>query len=590
MGGFAGIVRSERGAEALGRMAAAPTIAPWPKRYAGSWLSFGARDVDLAETPANDGAIAIWGYVRDDAGSLTASQVIERWTRQGPRILATLSGEFALAVRCGGEVHVARDRLGTRPLYVAELPRGGLAFSTAIAPLVCAGAATDVDRDAVVRSLVLGYVNTPLTALRAVRQLGPGEVWQLAPRRRARRYFQLVERIDAARTLREAVRDVDRVLTSAVEHALPSQGCVGAFLSGGLDSSLILARVVEAGAHVDAFTLHFGDNVSGEIRYARAVARHLGVRHHVLTLDAARFRDGIEPSVEQLEDVVAEAIAIPNFLLASEAARSVDVLFTGEGGDQSFGGPKNIKMVLARAYFDHPRAPSLGRSYFAAHHYLADDLDVALEPGWRASFAEERLAGEIVTPYFDDRAGAPGDTFVGRVMIGNTVVKGGSNILVKASKMIGAAHDLALRSPMFDPSVVALASTIPPWHKQWGVDEKLVLKKAAERSLPRRAVYRTKRGMSLPLATWLFEPDLAGFARDVLTRRAVKERGIFRWSYVERLLRGEALESDFTRSRTAAKLWLVLMTELQHRALGRLAAAARRPWQAAPAGARGEAA
>ena len=527
---------------------------------------FGARDVELAAPGPGASAVVLCGYVLADETRLSATGLLERLRAGGASLLPSLRGEYAVAACLDGAVTLLRDPLGARPLYVATLDDGGVAFATSIGCLLAAGVSPEIDRDAVVRSLVLGYVPAPQTVLAQVKQIGPGETMSLRPLSAPRRYFQPRERLDRDRSLRTAAAQLSRGVTRAVARALPPRGRVGAFLSGGLDSSLVLARVHEAGRDVDAFTLHFGDRLPGELRYARAVAAHLGVRHHVLEVDDRLFCDALAPALEKLEDLLSEPIAVPNFLLAREAARTVDVLFTGEGGDPPFGGPKNVGMALAHAYRDLPGAPSLAASFESAHHHLGDDLDEALTPEWRASFDRARFHAEIVAPFLGE--GAPGETFVGRLMMANTVLKGGSNILVKAAKMVGA-HDLALRSPLFDRDLIELAFTIPPWQKLSGTDEKLVLKAAAARSLPRSVLERGKRGMAVPLRAWC-DGALGALAHDVLTERAVRERGLFRWSYVQRLLRLESTPSDLARSRAAEKLWIALVTELQQRTIARL--------------------
>ena len=578
MGGLTGCVggRAEQTTLRLDRMLRSPTFgsASVSRARQASLAVVGLRDSDIVEDSRSGETLALAGYARLDGCPSTAASLLDAWRAHGEATLTRLSGEYALAVLGPDRVIVSRDALGTRPLYVADLPDGMIGFSTSLFALLLAGASPDIDYDAVVRSLVLGYPTAPATALRGVRQLGPGELWEVAPLRIERRWFRPRERIDAGRTLAASVRAVDDVLTAAVEEAVPAKGSVGAFLSGGIDSSIVLARVHESGTPVQAFTLYFGETLPGEIRYARAVAEHLGVRHHVLEIDARKFCAGIEPSVLHLEDVVSEAIAIPNFLLAREASRSVDTLFTGEGGDQSFGGPKNLGMAMAYAYRGHPSAPPLSHAYLDVHQYFWNDLREALEPGVLEGFDPEGLAEDVGQRYFGDRELRRRGSFVGRVMVGNTIVKGGNNILVKAAKMIGQAHDLALRSPMFHRRLVELAFTIPPWHKLDGTEEKLVLRRASLRSLPAWVVNRPKRGMTLPLAAW-FDGELGALARDVLTQRAVSERGLMRWSYVERLLNREELPIDHARSRTIDKLWLALMTELHHRRIDEVARRAR---------------
>jgi len=586
MGGLAGCVGdTPRAAAALGRMLLAPAARGLPLRRGAvaAVAVLGERDADLAQDVDRGELLALCGYVRLRGRPSNAREVLAAWRARGDALLDALSGEFAIAARVGGRFVVTRDALGTRPLYVGELPRGGLAFSTSLFALLYAGAPPDIDLDAVVRGLVLGYPTSPGTALASVRQLGPGELWELAPRRATRRWFVPTERLDTQRSLGAWVRLVDRAVTRAVKDAIPPGEPVAAFLSGGIDSSIVLARVHESGTPVEAFTLYFGDHLPGEMRYARAVAAHLGVRHHTLEIDPRRFCDGIEPAIERLEDVLSEAIAVPNFLLAREAAKTARVLFTGEGGDQSFGGPKNVGMALGYAYGSHPFASPLAHTYLSLHHYLWRDLPAALEPRVLAAFDPERLADDVGRRFFGERIPRSG-SFVGSVMIGNTVIKGGNNILVKASKTIGFPNDLALRSPMYDRRLVELAFTIPPWHKLDGSEEKLVLRRAALRSLPAWVVDRPKRGMSLPMGYW-FARDLGALARDALTERSVRDRGLFRWSYVEKLLAHTPVSRHHARSSSLDRLWLVLMTELHHRAIDRIArearALARRPSRAA---------
>jgi asparagine synthase (glutamine-hydrolysing) len=528
---------------------------------------YGARDVEIAAD--DDGVLAVYGYVSQGPSRLSARELLALWKARGLEILSQLDGEHSVVVTAGGKTTVVRDRYGARPLYVAELSGTGVLFSTSIGPLLAAGIPADVNRDAIVRSLILGYVPSPDTAVSRVAQVPPGEAWTLEPLRTRVRWYVPRERVNTKRSLRGAARALDAAVTNAVERALPEAGRIGAFLSGGIDSSLVLARIHEAGRAVEAFTLHFGDSLPGELRYAQAVAKHMGVRHHVLELDARAFVAGIEPALVHLEDLLSEPIAVPNFLLAGQARSACDVLFTGEGGDPPFGGPKNIGMVLARAYERSPLAPSLASAYMTSHHHLVDDLDAALTPEWRLSFGLDALSHLLLEQIDPGRRRAPSTTFVGGLMRANVALKGGNNILVKVAKMVGA-HDLALRSPLFDREVIELALTIPPWQKLWGTDEKTVLKRAALRSLPRAVVERPKRGMAVPLRAWL-NGALGELARDTLTPRAVRDRGIFRWEYVQRLLCLERMPTDLVRSRSAEKLWLVLVTELHQRALERLA-------------------
>ncbi len=568
MSGFAGAVAADvtRRRLLLGRLAGgAPGESVRQAELPGLGLAaVGVRDVELASDVAEGAALVVSGYLRRGAVPWSSRELLTRCLREGPEALLRAEGEWSAALWLGRELFLARDRVGSRPLYAARLG-GDLVFATSIAALVRAGVPADRDRHAVACSLVLGYVPAPGTALTRVEQVGPAEVWRIrgnAVRRRLHHRFE--ERVDRRRSLAAAARRLDRVVTECVEHALPAAGKIGAFLSGGIDSSLVLARVHEAGREVQPFTLHFGDRLPGEIRYARAVAEHLGLPLEVLELGAREFCAALPEAIAQLEDALSEPIAVPNFVLARLAARSVDTLFTGEGGDPSFGGPKNVGLVLAQLYGGLPLAPSVAETYLAAHHHLADDLERALTPEILEGFRRSELLSRVAV----DLSPRRGQTVVGRWMRANVLWKGGNNILVKVAKMVGASG-LALRSPLFDPALVDLAMTIPPWQKLRGTEEKVCLKLAARRSLPRPVVERPKRGMAVPLSAWL-RGELGSLARDVLTESRVRQRGFFRWSYVEKLLSREEQPTELARSRTAEKLWLLLVTELHQLSLDSL--------------------
>ena len=553
--GFFGCdARLRDGREAIARMATRVASASQVMHVTTCAAWFGLRDVGGFRDGEN--WIVVSGYAQRGSRVLAPRELLEEVRASGIDVLREIDGEYALAVRVGRDLMLSRDRYGTRPLYWAA-SGGGHLFATAIAPLLAAGVSDEVDRSAVVTGLVLGYAPAPSTALAHVQQVPPGHVVKLGARAVSRRWYAPRERL-SRRGIAASARALDRALTRAVARA-PKAGRVGAFLSGGLDSSLVLARLHELGHRPDAYTLHFGDRLPSEIRYAEAVAKHVGAKHHVLELDARTFCDSIDPTLDRLEDLLSEPIAVPNFLLARAVARDCDVVFTGEGGDPIFGGPKNVGMVLERAYGARP----LGEAYMSAHHHLGDDLDAALTPEWRRAFDREALALEIERCIVPRR----GETFIGKLMVTNLAMKGGSNILVKVSKMVGA-HGLALRSPMFDPLVVELGLTIPPWDKLHGTDEKIVLKRAVARSLPPSVVRRPKRGMSVPLRSW-FDGALGDLAHDVLSERRVRARGIFRVDYVRRLFAFEKMPTDFARSRVAEKLWLVLVCEMHQRAIER---------------------
>ena len=320
--------------------------------------------------------------------------------------LAEVRGAFALAWHDeGGELRLCRDAIGERTLYWAQI-EGGIVFASTLRALLATGyVAREIDPVSVATYLSLAYLPGARCMVRDVQELLPGELlrwngsrmqssrfWSLAPEPD---HVQVADEDDAAAKLRG-------LLETAVRRRLPQSDVepVGATLSGGLDSSLVvaLARKLHR-APVHTYSISFGPEYRNELAFSSLVAAHCGSVHHVLELPQEAVLGHLDETVALLSDPIGDPLTVPNALAFREAAREVGVVLNGEGGDPCFGGPKNLPMLLAELLGDGREGGPIGaygadavgafgreRSYLRAHEKCFDDLPAMLsERPWASS-------------------------------------------------------------------------------------------------------------------------------------------------------------------------------------------------------------
>ncbi len=500
------------------------------------------------------------------------------------------SGGFAAAWTDGeGLISLSRDAVGERSLYYAAVDRGFL-FSSTIQGLLATGLVSrSLDPVALAAYLTYAYVPGERTLLRDVRKLLPGERLDFGFEGVRRSVFWRVpeepETFDGEEVLRVRLREV---LERAVRRRLPPAGeRVGAFLSGGLDSSLVvaLARRLHDGP-VSTFSVSFGDGYANELPFSSLVARHCRTDHRVVELSPEVVRRHLDESIAFLGDPIGDPLTVPNALLFREAAAETGVVLNGEGGDPCFGGPKNLPMLLAellgegggyydasgdhagedrRGHFDadgdhagnnrrehhHPDHHRRERSYLRAHQKCFDDLPLLLSEALHPAALSECLEDEVASQFGDGRH----RTFVTKLMALNVVLKGAHHILPKVDAL-SAPFGVLARSPLFDREVVEMAFAIPPQLKLRGSVEKHLLKEAVRDLLPAAIVQRPKSGMLVPVEGW-FQGPLLPEARERILDGLAPWR-LFRPEFLERLLRGK-LQGH--RPRRGVKIWLLVTLE-----------------------------
>jgi asparagine synthase (glutamine-hydrolysing) len=514
-------------------------------------------DGRLFNRPELSSELGLDPRLRDDA-----RVVAELLARHGASAFERLDGAFGLAAVVDDTLHVVRDPLGEKPLYFAPDVGGVLLFGSEIKAFLAHPAfRVEADWGSLSSLLVYSFIPGRRTAFTGVQELEPGCRLEVGPGggHRVLRYWELEERISPASEdeQRELLRTL---LFDAVKRRLPEEGPITAFLSGGIDSSAVVAILSELGRPPRCVSCSFGFGQPNELLYATMVSVRHGLAHEVLDVHPGEFLDQLPRIMWALDDPLCDCITVPNYLLAQEAARHGSVVFNGEGGDPLFGGPKNKFMILGEWYaflggYDRTKA------YLASYHKFYDYVRDLYSPeflevtGGREAL-EEHVRKTLETSRFDH--------YLNRLMHVNIRLKGGQNILVKVDKML-TPNGVEPSSPLFDRRLAEHSFTVPPALKRKGDVEKYLFKKAVEDILPHPVVYRKKAGMGVPLNHWFKKTPLRRYTRDILGSARARQRGLFQQSFVDNLLHGELPLGHLGRDRTGELLWMILAVELWHR-------------------------
>jgi asparagine synthase (glutamine-hydrolysing) len=466
--------------------------------------------------------------------------------------LSKVEGAFAAAwTDSDGTLHLARDAIGERTLYYTETPTGP-AFASSIRALLATGLVPRrVNLRAVAAYLTYAYLPGRETLVEGVHELLPGECVSFdASGLRRETLWELPTPPRDATGEEELTRRLRHSLEDAVRARLPgADEPVGAFLSGGLDSSLVvaLARQLHQ-APVHTYSVSFGGGYANELPFSSLVAEHCGTEHRVVELSPATVLHHLDDAVGLLSDPIGDPLTVPNALLFREAAERVGVVLNGEGGDPCFGGPKNLPMLLAELY---PGGGNREASYLRAHLKCYDDLPVMLADPVRDVIAAAPLESDLAPLLGDSRW----PDLVARLQSINIRLKGGHHILPKVDAL-SFPFGVLPRSPLFDRRVVELSVAIPSQFKLRGSVEKYLLKRAVRDLLPAAILERPKCGMLVPVEGW-FRGPLLSAARERLLD-GLKGYGLVRREYLERLLAGKL---GGLRPRHGAKIWLLATLE-----------------------------
>ena len=514
--------------------------------------------------------------------------IVHAYERWGDGAFRRLRGMFGIALWDSRErtLWLARDRAGIKPLHYVE-HGGRLYFGSEVKSLIAAGAVDrELDLEALDHYLSFLYAPADRSMFKGVRKLPPGhclrwrngtaevtQFWSIA----ATETFRGSEREAAA-----ALRDV---LAGAVRSHMVSDVPLGAFLSGGVDSSIVVGLMAEASDRpVKTFSIGFDEPQFDELEHARTVATHFGTDHHefVVRPDGLSILDRL---IEHFDEPFADSSAIPTWYVSEIARRHVTVVLSGDGGDELFGGYDR--------YLAHPRVARFDALPFPGKRRIASALWPLLPHGAKGKNFLRHVSRDDSGRYLDsiaffqtDEKTALYSTEVNRALAGShaeaelarhfarfaelplhsrlmrfdfeTYLP--EDVLTKVDRM-SMATSLEVRAPLLDPVFVEWATSLPPHWKLRGTQGKYLLKKLAERvGVPQHVLHRRKQGFSLPLVHWMRRELNEGMLRILLEPRTI-QRGYFEANEIRRLLQ-EHLRGDHDWS---GQLWMLLMFEFWHR-------------------------
>jgi asparagine synthase (glutamine-hydrolysing) len=499
--------------------------------------------------------------------------LLSLYRAKGEAMLPLLNGMFALAIwdEANRSLLLACDSMAVKPLYFAETGEGFL-FASELKALLSTGAMTGpLDVTSLFRTL--GFLWSPggATPIKGIRRLGPGEALRIKGGRIVRHWTWARStwgseplNVDAD----EAVRRVESAWRTAVRRQMVADVPVGAFLSGGVDSSAVVAMAREVAPQINCFTIDAAGmqdrGVEDDLPYARQVARHLGVTLHEVRIDSSNMAHDLEQMVVQLDEPLADPAPL-NVLYISRLARQhgVKVLLSGAGGDDLFSGyrrhralrlerywsglPRPVRAGLRRAANGLTGCGASGRRLAKTFAYADSAPDTRLmryflwadaervrnlfAPDHRAAIARE----SIEAPLEDYMRTLPdGLSPLQRMLALEQRFFLADHNLLYTDKMSMAAG-VEVRVPFLDNDLVGLANALPDSVKQRGHRGKWILKRAIAPYLPHQIVHRAKVGFGAPLRRWL-QHDLRELVDDTLCPGTLRNRGLFDPAAVARLI------------------------------------------------------
>ncbi len=521
--------------------------------------------------------------------------IVHLYDRYGADCVAYLRGMFAFAIWDETErsLFIARDRVGKKPLLYAHRPNGDLVFGSEFRALLAHGdVPRDVDYEAIDSYLTYLCVPAPQTAFAAIRKLEPGHWlrWKDGSVE-TRRYwlpdFSKKLKIDET----EAIEETTRILKEATRLRMIAEVPLGAFLSGGVDSSAVVALMAQLSDRpVKTFSIGFEEQDYSELKYAKRVAEHIGAEYNEFVVKPNALE--ILPTlVRHYGEPYADSSAIPTYYVAKETRQFVTVALNGDGGDESFAGYERhaamqiaeiyhrIPGILRRALVEAPigliptselkrsrvrdaqrflKAASLGRNdrYL---RWMSTFTGEAKASMYSASFSD-RLNGADVGHFLDQWfEKANGTGILDATLLTDQMTYLPNDLLVKVD-IASMANSLEARSPFLDHKVIEFAASLPENLKMKRFETKSLLKKVAARLVPPEVVYRRKMGFGVPIGDW-FRGEMKDFVRDVLLSDSSLGRGLFDPAAVTRYVdEHTSAERDHT-----FQIWTLLMLELWFR-------------------------
>jgi asparagine synthase (glutamine-hydrolysing) len=513
--------------------------------------------------------------------------IVHLYEEEGENFLQHLKGMFAIAIwdERKGKLLLARDRIGIKPLYYAQL-HDRFVFGSELQTLYPAGVEREVDRLALHDYLSLNYVPGPRTILKGVRKLPPGHLLICHPetgRMEVKQYwdFPPPEETQAGRPLAEIEAELLKLLRTVVRETMISDVPIGAFLSGGIDSSLVVALMSEVSNRpIKTFSAGFNERSYNELPYAKLVAERFRTEYHEMIVEP-QIQDLIDSLLDHFDEPFADNSAVATYLISQMAASQVKVVLSGDGGDEVFGGYNTYQAdQLARIYrrlskqvgsqlipwaaellptsfkkgsFDFrlkrfvngASLPPLG-AHYAWKAYLNEEMKSQLYAHKNGNGKSNGLR-PTVDLFQRHYLQYPSEDMLNRLLYVDTKVQLADCFLTKVDRM-SMAHSLEVRVPLLDRRIVEFMAGLPSHYKVRGLTLKYLLKRVAKGLLPPEILHRRKGGFSIPIAGWL-ATDLHDMVMDEFTPARLEAQGFFDPKAVTEMVEAHCRgKCDFSRS------------------------------------------
>jgi len=517
--------------------------------------------------------------------------IVHLYEDLGPEFVKKLRGMFAIALYDERKQYLllARDRLGKKPLHYA-LDGSRLYFGSEIkAILAVAPHLAEVDPEGVLQFFYFDYIPDPYTAYRRIHKLPPGHLLEFEKGTvRVQQYWDLPEYgTNQISSEEECLDELERRLADAVRIRLISEVPLGALLSGGVDSSIVVALMARASSSpVKTFSIGFENEDFSELQYAKIVANRFGTDHHEMVVKPNLW-ETLQKLTCMMEEPFGDSSIVPTYHVSVMARKHVTVALAGDGGDELFAGYDRYAVNLKRRHFDHipgwvgrqyrrhvyPHLPSTLRGRKLSWNLSLSSRDryldgVSFLPACdrdRALFSRDfqELASHLPDPFLQFREyydRGPAKDPLSRLLYLDTKTYMTADVLAKVDRMSMAAS-LEVRAPILDHEFVEWVTGLPAKWKYRGGTRKYILKKLAERvGVPREVLHRAKQGFALPLVHWMRQ-DMKNELHQILLDPRSLQRGYFNPDAVRAIV-----EAHVSGKRDhSGVLWQLLVFELWHR-------------------------
>ncbi len=517
--------------------------------------------------------------------------IVHAYEEFGADCVKKLRGMFAFAIYdfARETLFIARDRVGKKPLFYAKTANGDFVFGSELKVLIEHGEISkDIDYAALDAYLTFGYVPEEFCIFKSVEKLAPGHflIYKNGEIKTQKYWdFDYAKPIET-KSETEWIEALREKIREAVRIRLISEVPLGAFLSGGVDSSSIVGLMSQiSDTPVKTFSIGFNEDSFNELKYARMAAKHFNTEHHefVVTPDLVEIVDDL---VWHFDEPFADSSALPTFMVSKMARDFVTVVLSGDGGDELFAGytryvidkkrggfenlPKFVRKGVLQTVAEALPHGARGKNFL--YNASLDAVDRYIDSvSYFNDLRKKSLYSNSFQSKLNGNSGAATklfQNFASDVSTGNPIdnllyldskTYLPSDILTKVDRMT-MATSLEARVPLLDQELIEFVQTIPSELKLKNLETKYIFKKAMEGIVPNDILYREKQGFGVPINEWI-NSQLKQRIRETLLEKRTIERGYFEKSYIQTLLD----EHEKNRRDHSHFLWILLMLELWHR-------------------------